>query len=61
VLKLLSLRALFSSGLGIGMIVSEGAKYIVTTLTSIIIMAAIKIRRLSAIRSFVICRGRFLM
>jgi hypothetical protein len=58
---LLSLRVLFSSGLGIGMIVSEGAKYIVTTLTSIIIMAAIKIRRLSAIRSFVICRGRFLM
>jgi hypothetical protein len=58
---LLSLRVLFSSGLGIGMIVSEGAKYIVTTLTSIIIMAAIKIRRLSTIRSFVICRGRFLM
>jgi hypothetical protein len=58
---LLSLRVLFSSGLGIGMIVSEGAKYIVTMLTSIIIMAAIKIRRLSAIRSFVICRGRFLM
>lgn len=58
---LLSLRVLFSSGLGIGMIVSEGAKYIVTTLISIIIMAAIKIRRLSAIRSFVICRGRFLM
>lgn len=46
-----SLRVLFSSGLGIGMIVSEGAKYIVTTLISIIIMAAIKIRRLSTIRS----------
>lgn len=58
---LLSLRVLFSSGLGIGMIVSEEAKYIVTTLTNIIIMAAIKIRRLSAILSFVICRGRFLM
>jgi hypothetical protein len=57
----LSLRVLFSSGLGIGMIVSEGAKYNVTTLTSIIIMAAIKIRRLSAIRSFVICIGMFLM
>lgn len=58
---LLSLRVLFSLGLGIGMIVSEGAKYIVTTLTSIIIMAAIKRRRVLAIRSFVICRGRFLM
>ena len=58
---LLSLRVLFSLGLGIGMIVSEGAKYIVTTLTSITIMAAIKRRRVLAIRSFVICRGRFLM
>jgi len=58
---LLPLRVLFSLGLGIGIIVSEGTKYIVTILTSIIIMAAIKRRRLLTIRSFVICRGRFLM
>lgn len=60
-LMLLPLCVLFSLGLGIGIIVSEGTKYIVTTLTSIIIMAAIKRRRVLAIRSFVICRGRFLM
>ena len=46
---LLSLRVLFSFGLGRGIIVSEGARYIVTTLISIIIMAAIMIRRLLSI------------
>jgi hypothetical protein len=58
---LLSLCVLFSLGLGIGIIVSEGARYIVTTLISIIIMAAIMRRRLLSIRSFVISRGRLLM
>jgi|RhiMethySRZTD1v2_1073278.scaffolds.fasta_scaffold561197_2 hypothetical protein len=58
---LLSLRVLFSLGLGRGIIVSDGAKYIVTTLISIIIMTAIMRRRLLSIRSFVISRGRFLM
>lgn len=60
-LIVLSLGVLFSLGLGIGIIVSEGARYIVTTLTSIIIIAAIMMKRLLAIRSFVISRGRFLM
>ena len=61
VLMLLLLRVLFSLGLGIGIIVSEGARYMVTTLISIIIMAAIMRRRLLSIRSSVISRGRFLM
>jgi hypothetical protein len=58
---LLSLRVLFSLGLGIRIIVSEGTRYIVTALISINIMATIMRRRLLSIRSFVISRGRFLM
>lgn len=60
-MSLLLLCVLFSLGLGIGIIVSEGARYIVTTLISTIIMAAIMRRRLLSIRSFVLSRGRFLM
>jgi hypothetical protein len=57
---LLLSSVMFSFGLGIGMIVSEGARYTVITLTSIII-ATIMRRRLLSIRYFAIRRGRFLM
>lgn len=57
---LLFSSVMFSFGLGIGMIVSEGARYTVITLMSIII-AAIMRRRLLSIRYLAIRRGRFLM